>query len=100
MHAGGFTAADIHSWLGGVLPGIPRHLPSSSSSSCLLFKQQETGMLLGCIYGQGQATFMWWVAPFLTVRGCSRLVWYLPFKASVLHSSLLALASYTCMPQR
>jgi hypothetical protein len=62
-YAGGFTVADIHSWLGGVLPGIPQHLTSSSSSSSgyqyLLFKQQETGTLLGCTYTQGQATFLW-----------------------------------------
>lgn len=60
--AGGFSASEVHAWLGGVLPGIPQHLPSSSSSNSsnyLLFKQQDTGTLLGCIYGQGQATFMW-----------------------------------------
>lgn len=53
---------DIHSWLGGVLPGIPQHLTSSSSSSgyqYLLFKQQETGTLLACTYTQDQATFLW-----------------------------------------
>jgi hypothetical protein len=43
-----------------VLPGIPQHLPTgSSSSNYLLFKQQENGTLLGCVYGQGQATFLW-----------------------------------------
>lgn len=63
MHAGGFSASEIHSWLGSVLPSIPQHLPSSSSSSSnyLLFKQQENGTLLGCVYGTGQATFLWYV---------------------------------------
>ena len=60
LHAGGFSVSDVHGWLGGILPGISQQLSSSSSSSnYLLFKQQDTGTLLGCVYGQGQATFIW-----------------------------------------
>lgn len=63
MLAGGFSAADMHSWLVGVLPGLPTYLPatsgSSSSSTYQLFKHHETGTMLGCIYGQGQATILW-----------------------------------------
>lgn len=59
-HAGGFSAADIHSWLEAVLPGVPQQLPTgSSSNNQLLFSHYTNGTVMGAVYGQGQATFLW-----------------------------------------
>jgi hypothetical protein len=50
---------DIHSWLRGVLPDVPLHLPSGSSAGSLLYQECQLGSMLGCSYTAGQAAFMW-----------------------------------------
>jgi hypothetical protein len=59
LFAGSFSVHDIHSWLRGVLPDVPPHLPTGSSSGSLLFQECTLGSMLGGHYTAGQAVFMW-----------------------------------------
>lgn len=57
--AGSFSVQDVYSWLRSVLPDVPLHMPSGSSSGSLLFQECQLGSMLGCHYTAGQAAFMW-----------------------------------------
>uniref|UniRef100_A0A383VGJ7 Bardet-Biedl syndrome 7 n=1 Tax=Tetradesmus obliquus TaxID=3088 RepID=A0A383VGJ7_TETOB len=74
---GSFSVQDVYSWLRSVLPDVPLHMPSGSSSGSLLFQECQPGSMLGCHYTAGQAAFM-----------CESVT-----TLAILHDSLLAAAT-------